>query len=497
MFEAAVIARVTLKSTSAEAELHYTNGDGSKVYRGLVKFTFNASEYLKGSGGAELAAYSTVAVKSEVIREVIDAEERGVLIDYNRLDWENPYRTMEDALAAAQKWEKERTKRWDKREGIVLLREESVPGATDGSKRYVLAPIHDYAIESRSKVWLPSASGGVSANSSESETRYYVEPPRGSGGGVSAASAKNGTVSVADMNVLIAKMAKWRKDAAGDEAYLKCIRASFAEQMTTNGKIDWDGTTYVRSDYQLQSGQPMNTKVNDIHPVPGRVWLDGRDKSLFSIASYSNYTKITRRPLPGGVYRFFSNYQHAKYVPCAYLPDDAKNTVEYFVTVTAPAGTLHEAFFDPVYATSTGEYKADASLGVLKPAAYRKTGDTATTTTISSIAWKAQQVKLTVGPLPLPPENHHIDFIVLDGSIKLRLDVEDATRGETVGAYSYTWGVCAQPWKAGDLLMLRIAQSPTNLTGATNDASCTTPNPKPNSKPPPVAPSTPIHPVAP
>ena len=55
----------------------------------------------------------------------------------------------------------------------------------------------------------------------------------------------------------------------------------------------------------------------------------------------------------------------------------------------------------------------------------------------------------------------------------MRLDFDDATViTETDGGKALTWRVCKQPWKAGDLLMLRISASPQNLTGVTDDVSC-------------------------
>ena len=46
--------------------------------------------------------------------------------------------------------------------------------------------------------------------------------------------------------------------------------------------------------------------------------------------------------------------------------------LEVLVTVTAPAGTVHEAFFDPVVIGSG--VGADASNGVLEPKAFRWAG---------------------------------------------------------------------------------------------------------------------------
>ena len=113
---------------------------------------------------------------------------------------------------------------------------------------------------------------------------------------------------------------------------------------------------------------------------------------------------------------------------------------------------------------------ADGSNGVLKP---NRFWHSSATTTIGSIrwGWGKRQAMITSSPRALPA-NHHVDFIALDGTVALRLDVDDAAQTAIVSTRTLTWGVCAKPWSAGDKLMLRLSASPANLTGATNDASC-------------------------
>ena len=71
-----------------------------------------------------------------------------------------------------------------------------------------------------------------------------------------------------------------------------------------------------------------------------------------------------------------------------------------------------------------------------------------------------------------PPSGHHVDFIALDGSVALRLKIDDATQTVDGDSTALSWGVCSQPWEAGDKLMLRISESGADITGATNDAEC-------------------------
>ena len=462
VYHADVIARVTLKGTEAAAELHYTNADGSKVFRGLVKFNFNALEYLKGSGGSELTAYATVDLRSEVILGLIHSNAKGEFINPYSVDWGNPYATMEGALAAAQKWEKDRNTQWDDLDAIILITQEAVPGTTHGSNRYSLSRIHYYPINFGSKVWLPSTASSSGASGSAA-ARFMVEfspPSSGSAVGASgSALAQPATISVAEMKTLIAKMDKWRKDGERVEDYLKCIENSFQEQRIINGKIQRGESLRIRTDFSLGSGLPTASVRYKSVAWPGVASLAGRDKNLFEVWPHIGSVRAVR-PLPAGEYRFYHNFRLHTEIICDYQSVSAKNNAEWVVTVTAPAGTLHEAFFDPIYATSTGEYKADASNGVLKPAAYRKTGDTATTT-IHSIAWKAQQATLTTSPGALPA-NHHVDFIELDGTVSLRLDVDTATTTTSGGKHAHAWRIYQQPWHAGDKLMLRISQSGAN-----------------------------------
>ena len=53
----------------------------------------------------------------------------------------------------------------------------------------------------------------------------------------------------------------------------------------------------------------------------------------------------TTRPLPAGEYRLHYNSNHHEFFPCRFVPLDGY--IEVTVTVTAPTGTVHEAFFDP------------------------------------------------------------------------------------------------------------------------------------------------------
>ena len=160
-----------------------------------------------------------------------------------------------------------------------------------------------------------------------------------------------------------------------------------------------------------------------------------------------DHTLVLARPLPAGEYHVNDHMQHHDDFPCNFVPDTYS---KWTVTVTAPAGTVHEAFFDPVaIGAAVG---ADSSNGVLKPAAFTVGGASAT---ITSLKWESGVVRMLNPSASLA--GHAIDFIALDGSVSLTLSFDNAT--QSGGAL--TWSVADQPWQAGDLLMLRIrAASP-------------------------------------
>ncbi len=452
VFEAAVIARAKLKSTGVSAEFVGERDDGTEIYQGLVEFTFEVFEYLKGGGGDELVAVATVESRVGEIRRVMETGVRGQPFEWRRFNMENPYTSMEAALEAARALARDRDTRWDGREAIIMLTRQPVPGSTDGDERYAFGRIYAYTIESKYGLWLPSAepaSAGASGTSS-GEARFLLD-----------ATTQPETISVAEMRTLAARMEKWRRDGEGVEGHLKCIRASFWDETLANGVKESGGSTYLRYDHSLASGMPVGTVVEAIpHAEGSRVWLGGGDAELFEIASHSNGVTLAKRPLPAGEYAFYKKRQASRFIPCGYLPDRARNSIELFVSVTSPVGSLHEFFFDPV--ADGAAVAADATNGVLKPAAFTDANDAAAT--VSRIEWESGAVKMTVSP-HTGLAGHFVDFIETDGSVSLSLAVSAATVDAANNALS--WSATTQPWEDGDLLMVRIrepyAPAPTNL----------------------------------
>ena len=187
--------------------------------------------------------------------------------------------------------------------------------------------------------------------------------------------------------------------------------------------------------------------------------LSGEDSHLFEAVTSDtdnnsrngySYWITVRRPLPAGTYRVRSHGQAYYYTPCDYRTDP--DYLDIHVNVTAPEGTLHEAFFDPATTTAGVGYSIGppTTTGVLSPAAFSAGS---ATTTITGLNWQGGSVVLSLSPFASLGDNQ-LSFIDLDGSTAFALGVSNATADSAAG--TLTWAVPDKPWSAGDLLMLRI-----------------------------------------
>ena len=139
------------------------------------------------------------------------------------------------------------------------------------------------------------------------------------------------------------------------------------------------------------------------------------------------------------------------------------------VTVEAPEGTVHEAFFDPATTTAGVGYLATTSTttGVLEPAGFSVRGRAIA---ITGLTWQNGRVVLTLDRFGSWLDG--FSFIEPNGTVGLRLAEVDATKDWT--ARTLTWEVSEQPWESGDELMLRMEPIPLpavgNLTAEANSA---------------------------
>lgn len=458
-FVSEVVARATLipDSRTAKAVDGGVDERGHPRYWPILEFRFTVAEYLKGTGGGELT--------------VLIGDERAAQSTY------------EDALEVARGWSDAHNSIWDDREAIIFADQAiifadgttAIPG-TGGAYflrrvpkyyRFLEYTIQDpeYTIDTPFKVWLPSSALG--------DSRFMLDHPSM---GI-ASEAQPRTTSVAQVKSLIVETSKWEARFDNDPEYRECIISRFyADADAEYFRIETDGAfrfdPYVYDEFT--SGMPAETVVygeeGSIHIV-GDTWFEGEHKELFS--DFDDGVLKAKRPLPAGEYIIYFNIYYNDYEPCGYqYPDELKYTNPWSITAVAPAGVVHEAFFDP--AESGGKVGFSNTFGRLSPADFT-IGQTETT--IRSLYWESGKAKLTLEP-SASLAGHSLDFIALDGTVSTTLRAADATSsGGTL-----TWNVASQPWSDGDLLMLRardvgVAPDPT-------PTATPTPTPTPTPAPP-------------
>ena len=332
-----------------------------------------------------------------------------------------------------------------------------VPALEFTLSNYVVQTPWDYSIDTLSRAWFPSGDAGSSATrSSESsstarQAQVFI---------TDSSQSPPPVVSLSDLLSKIAELETTLASGAGIEGFRECIWGKIYRERTYRAGSPWTPSQFATTS---ASGSAAVTEVHRKHnpyreTQYHRFWLSGPDLDLFQTLIDDDDTVpdngyehafALARPLPAGEYRINYNKQHYSRIPCNFVPDNAY--CEWTVTVAAPAGTLHEAFFDPVAIGAA--IGADGSDGVLKPAAFTVGGASAT---ITSLKWESGVVRMLNPSASLA--GHAIDFIALDGSVSLTLSFDNATQG---GGGALTWSVADQPWQAGDLLMLRIrAASP-------------------------------------
>ena len=162
------------------------------------------------------------------------------------------------------------------------------------------------------------------------------------------------------------------------------------------------------------------------------------------------YKLANARPLARGTYEFMESLIDSWYASCSDDPLSRKR--RYKVTVNAPTGTLHEAFFDPV-GLSGEAIGATGSSGVIDPDEFTVGSDDVE---IDGLEWRGGSVVLELEDY-VSLSGQTLDFIKLDGSIDTSLDIADATVNQT--ATTWTWSLASQPWEDGDQLMLRIRET--------------------------------------
>ena len=124
------------------------------------------------------------------------------------------------------------------------------------------------------------------------------------------------------------------------------------------------------------------------------------------------------------------------FLPCNYVLSN-----DWTITVTAPAGTLHEAFFDPVV-LSGGGVGATGSSGVIDLDEFTVGGDDVE---IDGLEWRSGSVVLELDDY-VSLSGQTLDFIELDGSIDTSLDIADATVNQTAATHGRGVLILSRGW---------------------------------------------------
>ena len=456
-----IVVRATMTALSSEV---MADADGE--FRAVFKFSLSVSEYLKGTGPSAIvalwlddASYETRG-EADVARAII-------------LAW--------------------RDDQWDDRESIIFLLELSSGFGplvdeqlrlADHFLLYVGDPYSSddlYSLHSReNKIWLPAASSVGTAGDGQ---KFLLDVP-GSG-------STTPTITLGELKTRITDVTAEFNGGDGSEAYKACVRNKYGfERAARHFREVEDIESYGDSplNRDLMSGLPARTMLAErnwygVYPdIWAETWLEGRDGALFSVeqgeatpndsnndgvltagVDQIRYMEsfLTVRPLPAGEYEIDRNEVWAGSSPCNYVL-----SYSWPVTVTAPAGVLHEAFFDPVTVGTAVE--ADSENGQLAPSSFDNSG---VTTTLESLSYEAAAGSGHAGTvkLKLDPHDglvgHVLDFIELDGTVSLSLNVLDASVDSVNKALS--WSVTAEPWADGDQLMLRVRKATAPLPFAT------------------------------
>ena len=452
IFSSDVIVLANFVSVAAGTETIRKAGE-QPTYRPTITLTFNAVEYLKGSGP------NTFSVELSAIgREQY---------------WENGeryngYLTKAKALEEAHRLVSARNTDYDDRPGVLFLKGPvatvtSSDGGDDGSTartnynfllfNALIQGSFAVDVDSMSRAWLPyqSATGNMSNHASsvttDNPTLITNSPPPSR----IRASEDPDTMTLVALKTRIGEIAAMIAEGDGSEAYSVCIFHRLVRHEYYRGHTRSGNT----GQFTLASGQPMGTELRK-SPLVGNdaynVYTTSGPAAAYFIVnildddvSPSNgyyYTYASARPLPVGEYRVNFHVQHHSYVICGFNPTH-NNYTPYTVTVTAPAGALHEAFFDP---TNNADHNP------VYPASFTFND---TPTQITNLRWNDGVVTLTLNP-HVSLSGYTLDFIALDGAASLTLPASNADSNPD--AATLAWPVPDQPWRPGDKLMLRIRQ---------------------------------------
>ena len=314
ILEADVIVRARLTSTTAAAELlrHSYEASARTTYGGVLKFNFQVSEYIKGTGPNAIVAVA----------------------DYH---WGRE--TKAEAEAKLPELLGMHDPQWDDREALVFLKTSNprIPG-TVASDRFFLAHMDffdtdQYSIASpHNKLWLPAARPNSEGPARQSNTGIPVhqpeltflldaptnEPVVKSGSSTATEDAPN-----IKLRSFKAKVTALQTELAtgATEEYKECVKARYTlkrlheyvsarnlredPNWVYGGRIGPDNV--LSMDSGLAADSVLYSQNKRTAPPPAELskhdvnWIDSHDHELFTAKSpdWNNTLKINR-PLPKG-----------------------------------------------------------------------------------------------------------------------------------------------------------------------------------------------------
>ena len=441
-----LIVRVRLQTVTpvaAHLSFGYINVGYSIVYSlesfptryiPALEFTFEAVEYLRGTGPATLKA------------RAYGWNDVGI--------WGKPATEQEALEIARTELVPFRDARWDDREAIVFLRAPAKNGEpyrlgelyVDDREDMEEPLVDKLTVDSHHyRAWLPDAapppSTGDAARSSQEQRFLLADPAATTTPPIITRSSESGemvraapdppassppTITASELRSMIAQVDAEVATFDGDPATVRNCLSWLREKERRIRAEKATGTLGWTERHEFESGLSPATRLGSAFSHE-RGAFAGDDGHLFAVVRNGLYAV---RPLPSGSYSAYYSPIGEHIYECG-MHELSLREREFIVdvTVTSPAGTLAESFFDP-YALST------AVVG---------------TSTVGTISWESGRVRAPASDIPELPDLY-LDFIGLDGTTTLSLVVNDATRtAETV-----SWSVPTQPWSAGDQLMLRL-----------------------------------------
>ena len=453
IFRSDTIVRASLLSAAAGVETVPSGPGVAPTYRPVQELSFRILEYLEGSGPGELAVV---------------------------VGGDDTFLTEAEARQAADAALARRNTVWDDREAVLFLNLIDLAyaaGGESGARNSGSDPPTEttafaftlsnqgaqsgweYSIDTLSRAWLPNeSSSGTKSDGGRvgkaSGTEMYITDGSGSPPPV---------VSLSDLRTRIAEIQAMLAAGQGVPGYEGCIYRQLTRER------HYRNNPYVNPvmEATLPSGTAAGAELfrrTHLEDEYLGFWLSGSDADLFATPiddddsdPYTgfDFTLVTERPLPAGIYRVLYHMQPPSHFPCDFRPDDAYD--DWTVTVMPPLDTLHEASFDPAADGAAVGYTAGA--GRLEPAVFDVDG---TSVEITDLRWEEGSVSLTVDP-PGGLTDFALKFTALDGTTSRRLGGSVAT--EDAGSGTITWQVSVPIWEDGDLVLLRISE------GAAGDPS--------------------------